>query len=575
MRKFFVKIIKSSMVKRSFALFYAFIITSFFVISQYNIAFAAEAGAIETVAVTVGSLYSAIKSGEAAYVLTDFFEKAVVFASEVRTERFVPSDTLSEFYNSYMLSLDEKIDSGDLVEADVGEVLYVGGKPVAFSCPTLGCYAFFCNKEIAERIDNYSAEKTIGNVRALVEEYWDDEFFRIRRPNFDVLVADPENWRCCFDVTSIGVDGSANVDVIFQSFFETFGISFSDPDDSFYETGIAGYFHSSGRVFNLAVRVSDIQYYDDFIVLGNYSTLGGSNIYVGNLYGHSIAESNVSLYNRITGLYGGADAYAVGANGIRNITISREKAESLGFHDNSAVSPLDFSLIFPNFADIIEGVNTGVLNPTDEWWKARDFEDAVDLLSDAAAEAVAEGATDVPMDIPDVITEDDLPITDWADAEDFVDTTGVIAVDDETDFPDVPVNPGPSPDPDNPDRPDLPELHIPVLLTLFPFCIPFDIKRGIEWFGNSNNSNQSYNQNYSTGTYQNFSEDEIEEINGSGDPIFAIPLNIGVSGRPIVQTTLLLDLTEYNIPIIATWLKTIQVIAFVISLGIATYRFIY
>lgn len=531
------------MVKRSFALFYAFIITSFFVISQYNIAFAAEAGAIETVAVTVGSLYSAIKSGEAAYVLTDFFEKAVVFASEVRTSRFVPSDTVSEFYNSYMVSLDEKIEAGDLLEADIGEVLYIGGKPVAFTCPTLGCYAFFCNKEIAERIDNYSAQKTIGNVRALVEEYWEDDFYRIRRPNFDILVADPDNWRCCFDIS--GTDGIA-----IESFWDVFGVSLSQPDDDFFHTGKYCEIDYKTYWWPLSVNTSTLTSYNDFFCINVLDSEKG--VTYNTLYGHENSQVSPSIYHPMSS----TQSYNSRINGFRNVnnlrsvtlSLTRWREVEFPILNNSPYffPDIDLSVLFPQFGDVIEGANVGVLNPVDEWWKARDFEDAVDLLSDAAAEAVAEGATDVPMDIPDVITEDDLPITDWADAEDFVDTTGVIAVDDETDFPDVPVNPGPSPDPEGPEDPDIPELHVPLLLTLFPFCIPFDIKAAIEWFGEDNS-----------------------------DPIFSIPIVVNMSGRQIVNSSLVINLTEYGIDVLCGYLKTIQIIVYVIVLGYATAKVIY
>ncbi len=591
MRNFIRKSKYFSIFKRSLSFIFALIILSSFVSCQFFVASvnAAEIGAVESVAVTVGSLYSAVKSGEASTVVMDFFKRAVVFASEIRTNYFMPADTIDSFYDNYMLSLDSKIDSGNLVEADIGNIRYVGGVPVSFDCPTLGCYCFFCNQAIADRIDAYTGQKNISVVASIVDGYWDQEFYRIRRPNFVSMVSNPDNWRCSFDSASIGVEGSQNVDVIYSSFFDTFGEVLSEPSDVFFDTGQFAVYKVKNRdPVPVSMAVNDITRYNDFIVIGASSVYIPVNraVQVYAFFGHLVSEADTNIYNRINSYYFYDDQfeYFTPTDGIRSSMISNEKARSLGWFNQAGVevsNTLDMSLIFPNYGDLIAGGQIGVLDPTRGWWRARDFEDAVDLVGDAVAEAVQAGTTDVPLDIPDIVDVEDLPITDWADTADFVDTTGVVAVDDETDMPDIPdVNPTPDPDTPSGDDPDIPQLKIPVLLTLFPFCIPFDIKRSIEWFGNSgqnsSSNNNSVSEQYNTGVYNNMSSSEAEEINGNGmEPVFAIPLNIGVSGRPVLQSTVVLDLTEYGIPVLASYLKTVQIIAWIIVLGVATYRFIY
>lgn len=575
MRNFIRKSKKLSIFKRFLSFIFALIIISSFVLCQFYAVYAAEVEVIETVAVTVGSLYSAVQSGEAVPVVSEFFKKAVVFSSEVRNNYFMPPSTVDTFYDKYMISLDERIQAGDLLESDIGNIKYIGGQPVSFDCPTLGCYAFFCNQAIADRIDAYVGQKNISVVASIVDGYWDEESYRVRRPNFNLMLSNPDNWQCCFDIT-----GSDAVSI--QAFWDTFGKSLQDPSLEFYQTGVWAHCFTSNWSYDLAVSSQYAVQGNEYLVLKcpDYQAatvpaypFGVALFYYDPSWGDFAYKRLTQFYT----FYGRENVSAQAVNNLQSLTISKSRLDEIMYYNGGDC--IAMSDLFPESAlDIIEGANTGVLNPADEWWNTRDWEDVVDAIGDAVAESVGAGATDIPLDIPDVITADDLPVTDFAD-DDFVDTTGIIAVDDETDMPDIPsVNP----DPDDPsdERPDLPQLKIPVLLTLFPFCIPFDIKRSIEWFGNSGNNsssnNNSVSEQYNTGVYNNMSTYEVEEINGNGmEPVFAIPLNIGVSGRPVLQSTVVLDLTEYGIPVLVQYLKTVQIIAWIIVLCWGTYKVIY
>lgn len=151
-------------------------------------------------------------------------------------------------------------------------------------------------------------------------------------------------------------------------------------------------------------------------------------------------------------------------------------------------------------------------------------------------------------------------------------------------------DPDPEPDPDlDPDGggynnedwdqkpPDRPKLKTPVLLGLFPFCIPFDIKKSIEWFGDTGTSeNSSSSEVYNTGVYNDMTSAEVEEVNGnSGDPIYAIPLNLGVAGQQILQTVIVIDFTEYGLPTLVYYLKAVQLVLWVITLCWCTKKAIF
>lgn len=534
MKNFF----KLKIIKRVSSFILLVSLVSVLLYSNYNIAFCAEVGAIESVAVTVGTLYSAVQSGQTVPVVSDFFKKAVVFSSEIRNNYFMPPDSVDTFYDQYMISLGEKIQSGDLIEAQIGNVKYIGGHPVSFDCPTLGCYAFFCNQAIADRIDAYVGQKNISVVASIVDGYWDQEFYRVRRPDFNIMVSDIDNWRCCFDIT-----GSDAVSI--QAFWDTFGLSLQDPDMEFYQTGVWAHCFTSNWYYDLAIGTQYAVQGNEYLVLKcpDYQAstapaypFGVSLFYYDPSWGDFKYRQLTQFYS----FYGRENVSAQAVNNLQSLTISKSRLDEIMYYDSGFCINMDD--LFPESAlDIIEGANTGVLNPADEWWNTKDWEDVVDLIGDAVAEAVDAGVTDVPLDIPDVVTADDLPVTDWAD-DDFVDTTGVIAVDDDTPFPDVPVDPSPE-DPEDPQRP---ELILPVLGSLFPFCIPVDI--------------------YNTFRVLNTTVAE---------PIWDIPLNVSIQGRVLTNTTLHIDLTSNGLDALFTSLRVVQILVFIVGLGMFTKRFIF
>ena len=112
--------------------------------------------------------------------------------------------------------------------------------------------------------------------------------------------------------------------------------------------------------------------------------------------------------------------------------------------------------------------------------------------------------------------------------------------------------------PVNPDKPvinpsvsadgislDLDDINFPDLKGLFPFCIPFDLYNGL----------------------QSFAIDEES-------PIWTIPIHIEIQGNVIVDTQIVIDLTQWDLGIFWVVLRSVILVVFIILLAVFTIRIV-
>ena len=588
---------RSFIVKRLSAFVLSLIIFVSSVFCQYCTAVvsAAEVGAIVAVDLIVEL---AVTGG----IVAGIMRGAQILQGEIDSGYGFGSAGLDDYANSVNQQLIDGVNDGRISNSQAGTVKKLSGVPVEIVCPVYGVYQFLCTNELCNKIrmENPQTEEA---VKQIVSSYWSSVNI-LDQQAFEEIASDPKNW-----VTNLDQLNTTGHAIVAQSVFESYGEILSEPDQTFFDTGLwATASIGSNSNYRNSINPGVISSYNDFCIVRYPSIYTANNRAITGfaLYGHLNTQVDTALYDRITAFWAYDDQlhWVNYTSGLRSITIDAEKANELGFGSN-AIAPITLSLdeLFPNWGDMWGIEATDALNLIDwclgdsRFWNTDIIDLAVDEIADAVDAKVETGedagAVDVPLDFPI-----DIPIEGVGDVafpgtdteEDFDDPPAYPRTDewadvDTTDWPTFdpdPEDPDPE-DPDNPsggDAPELPQLRIPVLLTLFPFCIPFDIKRSIEWFGNAGNSsslaNNSVSEQYNTGVYNNMSASEAEEINGNGmEPVFAIPLNIGVSGRPVLQATVVLDLTEYGIPVLVQYLKTVQMIAWIIVLCWGTYKVIY
>lgn len=559
---------KSFIIKRLSAFLLSIIIFVSSVFCQYCTAVvsAAEVGAIVAVDLIVEL---AVTGG----IVAGIMRGAQILQGEIDSGYGFGSAGLDAYANSVNQQLIDGVNDGTISNAQAGTVNKLSGVPVEIICPVYGIYQFLCTNELCNKIRMENPQTEEG-VKQIVSAYWSSVNILDQR-TFEEIASDPKNW-----VTNLDQLNTKGRSIVAQSVFEGYGEILSEPDQTFFETGK----WVTAKVGNNAessrsVNPSTLTAYNDFCIVRFASKYTATNKDITGfaLYGHKNTQVDTALYNRIDAFWAYNDQlhYAYYTPGIRSISLDISRAYEMGFGANATTpSTLALDELFPNWGDMWGIEATDALDLIDwclgdsRFWNTDVIDLAVDEIADAVDAKVETGedagAVDVPLDLPIDIPiegEGDVAFPGTDSEEDFDDPPAYPSTDewadvDETDWPTFdpdPADPNNPDDPDNPDNPsggdppELPPVNIPALLGLFPFCIPFDIKKAIEWF----------------------------ESDDGSDPVFYIPIDINVSGRQIIDYDLEINLTQHGIRTVVLFLKSAQVVAYVIVLGYATSKVIY
>ena len=551
----------SFIVKRLSAFVLSLIIFVSSVFCQYCTAVvsAAEVGAIVAVDLV---LELAITGG----IVAGIIKSAEILQGEISSGTAFGSDGLDEYALNVNGTIIDGVADGTITNAQAGTVNKVSGVPVEIICPFYGIYQFLCTNELCNKIKTSNPQSEAA-VKEIVNAYWSSVNVLDQR-TFEEIAADPHNWITSLDALNYD---SIGMTITSESIFDTYGDAVSEPDSAFFTTG--KYCHAIQGNWNsdYNITVAQVESCNDFVFLKYYSTFNNTMYLTFGLYGHLTDETDPNKYTLLKSnlISRAGNATCNPINGVSSLTLSDELVDTLGFTYNTMVTPLDMASIIDNWGQTRGIEATDAIDLIDWCWGDSRFwnTDILDLAIDTIADAVDvqidtgdDAVTDIPITLPvDIPVEGvDIPFPGTDTEEDFDDPLVYPRTDEWLDV-DTDVYPpsGPSPDdpddpddPDNPsggDPPELPPVNIPALLGLFPFCIPFDIKKAIEWF----------------------------ETDDGSDPVFYIPIDINLSGRQIIDYDLEINLTQHGIRTVVIFLKSAQVVAYVIVLGYATSKVIY
>ena len=557
-----------SIIKSLSAFFLSFIILTSSVFGQYFVAYvsAAEVGALVAVDLITEL---AISGGIVAAV----FKTASIIQGEISTGYGFGSAGLDEYGDSINQNLYEEREAGRITNAQAGYVNTLNDVPVEIICPIYGTYQFLCTENLANKIRTMS-NKSDAAVKEVVNAYWSSVDI-LDQSAFENIASQPQYWVTNLD--ELDLKGRAMVNT---AIFDTFGEDVS--------TGINPEFYQTGDVVSCTFANANTQIirypsnflnqdYDYFVLRipdwhvtsGSYKT-NEADLFA--LYYHDPASDSMEYLSATTTIMNprrGFDVISAAyLNGLYGISITWDRFNVI-WPGASLPGTLDPTEVFPGWGSLWGIEATDGIDLIDwcmgdsRFWNTDILDLAIDEIADAVDAQVETGDTDVPIDLPiDIPVEGEGDVAWPSDDtdEDFDDPPAYPAEDDWADadtdvYPPFDPDPDPDPDPDNPDNPTpdnpeaptLPPVNIPALLGLFPFCIPFDIKKAIEWF----------------------------ETDDQSDPVFYIPIKINMSGRQIIDYQMEINLTQHGIRTVVIFLKSAQVVAYIIVLCYATSKVIY
>lgn len=507
------------------------------------------------------NLWTVIDGGGNNNLETEIIQNPSLFSAEIDSGIALGMVARQAFWDEMNATIRQKIQDGTLSAEDVGTVYYknIGGTEIPIAIvhnAVYGSNEYLITRELAQKILDEQL-RTDEEVQAAVIDYWDRVVASDVQPFID-LANNMSNWVTKFKAKS--------VDLWSEIYWKLFGVNATGSlDADFLNEGIwLRFTNNYDTVYTYRVGSSYVN--TDFEYLCIYvSDWSGAGSWANGRCAYQLwyydPSWNTFAFQKVTEITPYRDD-------IKFVNIPSEfyKISESTYSDfNDLIEPglwpeqISFSTVFPNWDEIghiyLPG-NDPLVNPLvnpDACYALDDIEDAVGLIADAVDEARELNPNALPEINPETLP-DLAPILDpnrglnpdtGLDPDRFIDPVPGSGGDTPGggDGGDDPPGGGGSDDPKPGERP---KLKIPQLLTLFPFCIPFDIKKSIQLF-----------QSDSTG------------------PVFNVPIHIEYGGHVIVDYTFVLDLTSYGIDTAIGYIKAVEIIAYIVILCCATYKVIF
>lgn len=511
--------------------------------------------------ISSSSLWTVIDGGASDFVETLIQNPILVFM-ELQNSLALGAVAHEAYWDNVNAEINKKINDGTLSASDVGVVWYkeVDGQQIPYaivSSSFYGCNEYLLTNELAQKIIDEQLE-TDAEIQEAVNEYWESVVISDVQP-FISLANNIDNWVVSFTGTTNSIlqdtinfysgffngstaDGATNVNIEFPSaknWCDTYNSYSYLSSLNVYGYNEDNYYYCICRYPNPSVadKISArILRIDKNTFAGRFE-FSGSNV-VNQDDGPSTSNKNTYYLNPcyrnfdITG-----SIYGVNKN--FNLT-SEEVYNLLGLDPDFLPNPdywfQPLIVLAPDLAPLrTPGVNYNVGD-------VADFDDALALEAQNVLDLNPEPITYPVLDPnvypnqPDGHTWDEIIPRDYP-VPNPGDTPGGGDGGDEP--------PG-GDDSDDSKPGERPKLKVPMLLTLFPFCIPFDIKKAIQLFS----------------------------ADGS-NPVFNVPIHIEYGGHVIVDYTFVLDLTSYGISSAVGYIKAVEVVAYIIVLCWATSKVIF
>lgn len=507
--------------------------------------------------ISPSSLWTVIDGGASDLVETLIQNPVLVFM-ELQNSLALGAVAHEAYWDDVNAEINKKINDGTLSASDVGTVWYkeVNGQQIPYaivSSTFYGCNEYLLTDELAQKIIDEQLE-TDAEIQEAVNEYWESVVISDVQP-FISLANNIDNWVVSFTGTTNSIlqdtinfysgffngstaDGATNANIEFPS-----AKNWCDTYNSYsYLSSLNVYGYNEDNYYycicrypnpNVADKISArILRIDKNTFAGRFE-FSGSNV-VNQSDGPSTSNKNTYYLNPcyrnfdITGsIYGVNQSFNLTADEVYNL---------LGLDPDLLPNPdywfQPLIVLAPDLAPLrTPGVNYNVGD-------VADFDDALALEAQNVLDLNPEPITYPVLD-PDVYPDQPVGKT-WEEL-------------DPNNYPTPNPNPGGGDDPggdvpgggDEPEE-ERPELRLPVLGSLFPFCIPLDIYNCVRALNTT-----------------------------SREPIWDIPLNITISGHSLVNTSLHIDLTQNGLDGLFSALRVIQVLVFIIGLGLFTKRFIF
>lgn len=565
--------------KRFIAFIFSLLLIFYNILFYHQIDIYAMADPIGETTTSSSNLWSVIDGGLSGFD-KDIIEIPTTLFLEFANTLFLGSVARSAYWDDVNAEIRKKINDGTLNSEDVGVVWYkeVDGQRVPYCIKSsfYGYNTYLLTDELANKIIE-ERRTSDDEIEQAVHDYWERVAISNKQPFID-LATDVNNWAVSFKGScdslltdtlefykrNFNSDGyeqvvpdfqSAKTWVLVRKYYQNMlpdnnYNQYYQPDNYYYcvlRCPKTGLFEDELPSFQFSVLRIKKDTFEGDITIGNTVTV--TKYPPSNKYYNPPYDIFINPLFRIFDITGSAFSIR------NNYTLSKEEVCNLiGIDPDDIPDPEFWQMPYIVLAPELDPLVTSGVNYNVGALQALD-----DSATPAADQAIENNSDPYNLPILDPVDYPSVPSpTPWEEiAADTYPSENPITTPlpnpdsgdngdggDGGDGGDVPPGGG---DDGGGERPgERPKLKVPLLLTLFPFCIPFDIKNAIQLFS----------------------------ADGS-NPVFNVPIHIEYGGHVIVDYTFVLDLTSYGISTAVGYIKAVEVIAYIIVLCFATYKVIY